>query len=90
VNEKQLVVELLTRVLGECLEVELLVGDSQLESQAVFGLLDSFKIGHIIAGRRLKGRKNLADVLTLKDRIDVEGPEWMRAIYKRLRGSTAG
>jgi len=23
--------------------------------------------------------------LTMKDRIDVEGPDWMRAVYKRLR-----
>jgi len=34
VNEKQLVEELLTRVLGEDLEVELLAADSQFESQA--------------------------------------------------------
>lgn len=38
VNEKQLVEELLARVLGESLEVELLAADSQLESQAVFDL----------------------------------------------------
>ena len=31
-NEKQLVEELLTRVLGECIEVELLAADSQFES----------------------------------------------------------
>ena len=90
VNEKQLVEELLTRVLGECIEVELLAADSQFESQAVFDLLDSLKIGHIIAWRRLKSRENPADVLTVKDRIDVEGPEWMRVVYKRLRAVVEG
>ena len=90
VNEKQLVEELLTRVLGECIEVELLAADSQLESQAVFQLLEALKISHIIAWRRLKGRENPADVLTVKDRIDVEGPQWMRAIYKRLRAVVEG
>jgi hypothetical protein len=75
VNEKQLVEELLLRILGECIEVELLAADSQFESQAVFELLDSLKINHIIAWRRLKSRDNPADVLTVKDRIDVEGPE---------------
>jgi len=42
------------RVLGECIEVELLTADSQFESQAVLDLLDSLKISHIIARRRLK------------------------------------
>ncbi len=90
VNEKQLVEELLTRVLGECLEVELLAADSQFESQSIFQLLDSLKIGHIIAWRRLKGRDNPPDVLTVKDRIDVEGPEWKKRIYKRLRAVVEG
>jgi len=90
VNEKELVEELLTRVLGESLEVELLAADSQFESQAVFDLLDSLKIGHVIAWRRLKGRENPPDVLTVKDRIDVEGPEWKKAIYKRLRAVVEG
>ena len=90
VNEKQLVEALLTRVLGECIEVELLAADSQFESQSIFQLLDSLKIGHIIAWRRLKGRVNPPDVLTVKDRIDVEGPEWMRAVYKRLRAVVEG
>jgi len=90
VNEKQLVEELLLRVLGECIEVELLAADSQFESQGIFQLLDSLKIGHIIAWRRLKGRVNPPDVLTVKDRIDVEGPEWMRAVYKRLRAVVEG
>jgi len=90
VNEKQLVEALLTRVLGECMEVELLAADSQFESQGIFRLLDSLKIDHIIAWRRLKSRENPSDVLTVKDRIDVEGPEWMRAVYKRLRAVVEG
>jgi len=72
VNEKQLVEQLLTRVLGECIEVEFLAADSQFESRAVFELLDSLKIGSVIAWRRLKGRENPPDVLTVKDHIDVE------------------
>ena len=90
VNEKRLVEELLTRVLGECIEVELLAADSQIESQRIFELLDSLKISHIIAWRRLKGRINPPDVLTVKDRIDVEGPEWKKMIYKRLRAVVEG
>jgi hypothetical protein len=90
VNEKELVEELLDRVLGECIEVELLAGDSQLESRQVFDLLEALKIGHIIAWRRMKGRENPSDVLTVKDRIDVEGPEWMRTVYKRLRAVVEG
>jgi hypothetical protein len=90
VNEKQLVEELLARVLGECIEVELLAADSQFESQGVFSLLESLKIGSIIAWRRLKGRENPTGVLTVKDRIDVEGPEWKRVIYKRLRAVVEG
>ena len=75
VNEKQLVDELLLKVLGDSMEVELLAGDSQLESETIFELLDKLKIGHIIAWRRLKGRVNPPEVLSVKDRIDVEGPE---------------
>jgi hypothetical protein len=56
----------------------------------MFHLLDSLKIGHIIAWRRLKGRENPADVLTMKDRIDVEGPEWKKRIYKQLRAVVEG
>ena len=89
-NEKQLVEALLRRILGECIEVELLAADSQFVSQGVFDLLESLKIGSIIAWRRLKSRENPADVLTVKDRIDVEGPEWMRAVYKRLRAVVEG
>ena len=84
VNEKQLVEALLRRLLGECIKVELLAADSQFESQAVFDLLESLKIGPVIAWRRLKCRENPPCVLTVKDRIDVEGPEWMRVVYKRL------
>jgi hypothetical protein len=87
VNEKQLMETLLLKVLGECIEVELLAGDSQLESQAIFRLLDELKISHIIAWRKLKGRVNPPEVLSVKDRIDVEGPEWMRTLYKRLRAA---
>ena len=85
VNEKELVEPLLNRVLGEDLEVELAVGDSQLESQGIFDALEARKVGHIIAWRRLKGRVNPPEVLSVKDRIDVEGPEWMRVVYKRMR-----
>ena len=61
VNEKQLV-------------EKLLAADSQFESKGIFQFLDSLKIGHIIAWRRLKRRVNPSDVLSVKDRIDVEGP----------------
>jgi len=90
VNEKQLVEVLLLKVLGESIEVELLAGDSQLESEAIFRLLDELKISHIIAWRKLKGRVNPPDVLSVRDRIDVEGPDWMRTIYKRLREAAEG
>jgi len=85
VNEKDLVKPLLDRVLGEGLEVELAVGDSQFESQNTFDALDDRKVGHVIVWRRMKGRANPPDVLTVKDRIDVEGPEWKRVVYKRMR-----
>jgi hypothetical protein len=39
----------------------------------------------IVAWRRLKGRKNPPGVLTVRDRIDVGGPEHLRVIYKGLR-----
>ena len=85
VNEKSMVEPLLDRVLGENLEVELAVGDSQLESKNTFDALETRKVDHIIVWRRMKGRVNPFDVLTVKDRIDVEGPEWKRAIYERMR-----
>jgi hypothetical protein len=90
VNEKQLVEPLLDQALGESIEAELLAADSQFESSGVFDLLDSLKISGIIAWRRLKGRENPPDVLTVKDRIDVEGSEWMRVVYKRLRAAVEG
>jgi hypothetical protein len=89
-NEKSLVEPLLDRVLGEDLELELVAGDSQLESQAVFHMLQARKIGSLIAWRRMPGRVNPPDVLTVKDRIDVEGPEHKRIIYKRLRAAVEG
>jgi len=70
--------------------VELLAADSQFESKGIFQLLDSLKVGHIIAWRRMKGRENPPDVLTVKARIDVEGPEWKKRIYKRLRAVVEG
>jgi len=77
-------------VTGESLEVKLLAPDSQFESQGVFDLLESLKISGIIAWRRLKGRVNPPEVLSVKGRIDVEGPEWMKVIYKRLRAVAEG
>jgi hypothetical protein len=85
VNEKRLIEPLLDRLLGEDIEVELAAGDSQFESQQVFDAFETRKIGSIVAWRRLKGRINSPDVLSVKDRIDVEGPEHLRVIYKRLR-----
>ena len=90
VNEKQLVGSLLDQVLGESLEVELLAGDSQFESEAVFGLLEDLKVSHIVAWRRMKGRVNPPEVLSVKDRIDVEGPEHLRCVYHRLRARAEG
>jgi len=85
VNEKRLVEPLLDRLLGEDIELELAVGDSQFESQQVFDGFKARKMASIIAWRRLKGRENPPDVLTVKDRIDVEGPEHLRVVYKELR-----
>jgi hypothetical protein len=85
VNEKKLVEPLLDRLLGEDMEVELIAGDSQFESGPVFDALQARKISSIIAWRRLKGRETPSDVLSVKDRIDVEGPEHLRVVYKGLR-----
>jgi len=85
VNEKKLLEPLLDKVLGENLEIELVAADSQQESPTVFQSFEEKKIKHVIPYRRLKGRENPPDVLTIKDRIDVEGPEYLRCIYKRLR-----
>jgi hypothetical protein len=85
VNEKTLVEPLLDKVLGEDIEVELVVADSQFESQKLFDSLRAKRIANIIAWRRFKGHENPPDVLTVKGRIDVEGPEHMRVVYKRMR-----
>jgi hypothetical protein len=90
VNEKRPVAGLLDKILGESIEVELLAGDSQFESGEVFGLLESRRMSHVIPWRRLKRRVNPVDVLSVKDRIDVEGPEYLRAGYHRLRAPAEG
>ena len=84
-NEKELMEPLLARILGENLEIELVAADSQQESPRVFQFFEEKKIEHVIPWRRLKGRDNPPNVLTVKNRIDVEGPEYLRCIYKRLR-----
>jgi hypothetical protein len=90
VNEKHLVGSLLDKVLGDSIEVELLAGDSQFESQMIFGLLESHKMGQVIPWRRLKRRSNPPEVLSVKARIDVEGPAYLRCVYHRLRAPTEG
>jgi len=90
VNEPLLVEPLLDRVLGEDIELELLAGDSGFESRRVFDALEARRMAPLVAWRRMKGRDNPADVLTVKDRIDVEGPEHKRVIYKRLRALVEG
>jgi len=85
VNEKKMVEPLLDMVLGEDLEVDLIAADSQLDSQAVFDSMESRKVGYVIARRRMRGRVNPPDVLTVKDRISVEGPERMCVVYRLLR-----
>jgi hypothetical protein len=88
VNEKMLVAPLLDKVLGEDIEVELMAGDSQFESGQVFDALRLRKISGVIPWRRLKGRENPTDVLSVKDRIDVGGPEHLRVVYKMLRAKS--
>jgi len=90
VNEKQLVGRLLNKVLGESIEIELLVGDSQFESQLIFSLLESHQMGYVIPWRRLKRRVNPCTVLSVWDRIDVVGPEHLRCVYHRLRATCEG
>ena len=85
VNEKMLVEPLLDKLLGEDIEVELAAADSQFESEQVFDSFKARRISNIIAWRRLGGRVNPPSVLTVKDRIDVEGPEYLRVVYKHLR-----
>jgi hypothetical protein len=79
---------LLDRLLGEDIEVEFVAGDSQFESEQVFDALNARKIGNIIPWRRLKGRVNPSDVLSLRDRIDVKDPEHLRIVYKTLRAKS--
>ena len=88
VNEKKLVQPLLDRLLGEDIEVELLAGDSQFESQPVLWTLKERKISSVIAWRHYEARENPPDVLTVKGRLDVEGPEHLRVIYKQLRSQS--
>jgi hypothetical protein len=90
VNEKRLVAGLLDKVLGESIEVELIAGDSQFESSEVFSLLESHQMGYVIPWRRLKRRENPSGVLSVRDRIDVEGPEYLRSVYHRLRAPAEG
>jgi hypothetical protein len=85
VSEKKLVMPLLDKVLGDDMDVELLAADSQSESGELFDALESRKLEHVILRRRLKGRVNPPDVLSVKNRIDVECPEHLRSIYHRLR-----
>jgi len=84
-NEKEMVEPLLDDVLGEDFEVELAAGDSQLESHRVFHTLEQRRIEHLIPWRRLRGRMNPPGVLTVKDRIQVEGPGHKRVVFGRLR-----
>jgi hypothetical protein len=88
VNEKKLLEPLLDKLLGEDIEVELIAGDSQFESEEVFDGLNARKIESVIPWRRLGGRENPSSVLSVKDRIDVEGPEHLRVVYKRLRSKS--
>jgi hypothetical protein len=88
VNEKKLVEPLLDKLLGEDIEVELVAGDSQFESSQVFDALNYRKISGVIPWRRLKGRENPSDMLSVKGRIDVEGPEHLRVVYKMLRAQS--
>jgi hypothetical protein len=63
-------------------------GDSQFESVQVFDALSARKMGGVIPWRRLEGRENPSNVLSVKDRIDVEGPLHLRVVYKRLRAKS--
>jgi hypothetical protein len=47
--------------------------------------LESRKLEHVIPWRRLKGRVNPSDVLSVKNKIGVEGPEHLRSLYHRLK-----
>jgi hypothetical protein len=85
VSEKKLVMPLLDRVFGDYMEVELLAADSQSESGELFDALESRKLEHVTLWGSLKGRVNPPDVLSVKNRFDVECPEHLRSIYHRLR-----
>ena len=84
-NEKRLVEPLLSPVLEECVEVELLAGDSGFESNGVFEALEYLRTAPLVAWRCTRGQENPPNMLTVRDHIDVGCPEWMRAVYERLR-----
>jgi hypothetical protein len=90
VNEKRMVKQLLDDVLGEDLEIELVAGDSQFESQKIFQMLEQEKISHLIPWRRLKGRRIPEEVLRVKNRIQVDGPDHKRVAFGRLRAGVEG
>ena len=53
-------------------------------------MLESRKFEFVVPWRRLKGRVNPSEVLSVKNRIDVEGPEHLRSVYHRLRSPNEG
>lgn len=53
-------------------------------------MLESRKLLHVILWRRLKRRVNPSDVLSVKDRIDVEGPMHLRSVYHWLWAPNEG
>jgi hypothetical protein len=87
-NEKSLVATLLDKLLGDDIEVELVAGDSQFESQPVLQTLRDRKISSLIAWRRYEARENPSDVVTVRGRFDVEGPAHLRVIYRQLRAQS--
>jgi hypothetical protein len=64
--------------------------NDRLIPTTIFEALEARRIAPLVAWRRMKGRENPADVLMVKDRIDIEGPEYKRVIYKRLRALVGG
>ncbi len=46
----------------------------------IFSLPESHKMSHVIPWRRLKRRVNQPEVLSAKDRIDMEGPEHLMCL----------
>jgi hypothetical protein len=94
VNEPILVEPLLDRVLGDDIELELLAGDSGFESSRVFNAIDARRIEDLIAWRRLKGRDNPPDMLTIKTESTWMAPNIsgssIRGFGLWLRASTAG